>query len=175
MNKTILASLATVLFFSTPAFAQTAELSASVPSTREQRRFSLAAVTNVFGGFTMVGAQAQYQLADRFAVGAQLTLGVPLADAGLGGRFFLNAEPKSGLYLDLSAHALTGMGVHALGGVAELGYQYRARSGFLFEAGGGLAVMNFGQDSCGCGPPTLTKESPWHPVPQLTLRFGYAF
>jgi hypothetical protein len=176
MNRPLLAFLAAALVLgAAPAsFAQTPELAATATSTRVERRFSLASVTNVIGGFPMVGAAAQYQLSDRFAVGGQLTLGILMVDAGLGGRVFLNAEPRSGLYLDLSAHALGGPLANALGGVAELGYEYRARSGFLFEAGAGLAVLNIPKSKCGCSDPN-SDEGPWHAMPQLTLRFGYAF
>jgi hypothetical protein len=178
MNRPqLLASLAAALLLGAApatAFAQSPDLAASASSTRVERRFSLASVTNLLGGYPMVGAAAQYQLSDRIAVGGQLTLGVLVIDAGLSGRVFLNAEQRSGLYLDLSAHAVGGPLAEGLGGVAELGYQYRARSGFLFEAGGGLAVLHTPSNDCACHPPGM-EESPWHAIPQLTLRFGYAF
>jgi hypothetical protein len=175
MNRPLLASLVTALVLggAPAAFGQN-DLAASATSTRVERRFSLAAVTSLPNGdFPMVGVNAQYQLSNRFAVGGQLTLGMLVVDAGLGGRFFLNAQPRSGLYVDLSAHAIGGPIAEGLGGMAEVGYQFRARSGFLFEAGGGLYVMR-GEGACGCRPPGA-EEHPWFTIPQLSMRFGYAF
>jgi opacity protein-like surface antigen len=175
MNRPLLASVAAALVLgaASAAFAQT-DVSTSATSTRIERRFSLAAVTTIPNGdFPMVGVNAQYQLSNRFAVGGQLTLGMLIVDAGLGGRFFLNAEPRSGLYVDLSAHAIGGPLAEGLGGMAEVGYQFRARSGFLVEAGAGLYVMR-GDGGCGCRRPGA-EEHPWFTAPQLSMRFGYTF
>lgn len=177
MNRPqLLASLAAALVLATApaAFAQSADLATTANSTRVDRRWSLAGVTNLTNGFPMFGVAAQYQLSDRISVGGQLTLGFLTADAGVGGRLFLTAEPRSGLYLDLSAHAVSVMGDSALGGVAELGYQYRARSGFLFEGGLGMGVFHSDPGKCGCRPPGV-EVSPWHSVAQLSMRIGYAF
>jgi len=177
MNRPqLLASLAAALVLGAApaAFAQPTEVAASATTTRVDRRWSLAGVSNLTNGFAMFGVAAQYQLSDRFSVGGQLTLGFLTADAGAGGRVFLTAEPTSGLYLDLAAHAVAVMADGALGGVAELGYQHRGRSGFLFEGGVGLGVFHSDPGKCGCRPPGL-EEDPWHSVAQLSMRFGYAF
>src|SRR6185436_8409172 len=107
MNKTLTAlAIFLILGSTSAAFAQGPDLTAHASgSTRTERRFSLASVTSVTGGFPMVGLQAQYQLADRLALTSQASLGILAADAGLGARVFISAERRSGLYLDLSGHA----------------------------------------------------------------------
>ena len=177
MNKTLTAlAIFLVLGSTSAAFAQGPDLTAHASgSTRTERRFSLASVTSVTGGFPMVGLQAQYQLADRLALTSQASLGILAADAGLGARVFISAERRSGLYLDLSGHALNVFGAGLYGGVAELGYQFRAHSGFLFEVGAGVAVYEAGPDGCGCHPPSQPPRSPFNAFPELSVRSGYAF
>ena len=177
-NKLFAAATFTLVLATAPAAFAAEALTLSVQatpasSTRVQRRFSLTAVSSTFFPVNMLGIQANYHLTDRLALNAQLRLGLPVADAGVGARFFLNAEPRSGLFVDASAHALASIGMHAWGPAAELGYQYRGTSGFLFEASGSLMVLNV-SSGCGCRPPG-SPESSWEAFPVVNLRFGYAF
>lgn len=175
MTRQLFAALTATLVLSaaSAAFADAPTVSAEA-STRVQRRFSLAATNTLPLG--LVGVNAQYHLSDRVALGAQASVGltfIPAATAGLGMRVFLNAEPRSGLFFDASAQALASIGTRGLGGAAELGYQYRARSGFLFEVSAQVLVLHISEPDY--HHVRTPEPSPWRGIPGLNLRFGYAF
>jgi hypothetical protein len=179
MNTRHLLSLVTatlVLGTASASFAEAPSASVQASTTRQQRRFSLAAANTWYFGTATVGANAQYHLTDRLALGAQFSIGsmlIPVATAGAGARFFLNAEPTSGLFVDASAQAMVSMGVHGLGGAGELGYQYRGRSGFLFEASFSVLVLHIPEEP---HPHVVVPEpEPVQAFPALNVRFGYAF
>ena len=163
------------LSLAAPAFADAPQVSAEAPSTRAARPFSLSAGMTTTGiGLPLVGLEAEYQLTNRLGLGAALSTALLVVGASANVRYFLTAEPTSGLFLELDGHVFGGL-VSAAGGSAELGYQYRARGGFLLEVGAGLFVLHLA-DSCGCGPPpSVPRESPWHAAPTAALRLGYAF
>jgi hypothetical protein len=164
-----------VLGTATASFAQETSVSAQAPSTRSQRRFSVAGVGTLVFPTPLLGVQTNYHLTDRLALNAQLSLGMPVVDAAVGARFFLLTESRSGLFVDAGAHALAGIGMHALGGAGEVGYQYRGPSGFLVEASAGVMVLNV-DGGCGCGSkPGSIKRSPWGAFPAVNLRLGYAY
>jgi hypothetical protein len=165
----------TLLCFAGRAFADAPEVGVQARSSRADRPWSIGVGAMTTGlGLPIFGVEAEYQLTDRLALGAGLGSALLVGVASANARYFVAAEPTSGLYLELAGHALGGL-VSGPGASAELGYQYRSRAGFLLEASAGLWVLHLDGD-CGCGPPPMVvRESPWHASPSGSLRLGYAF
>jgi hypothetical protein len=163
-----------VLGVAATAAAQPPTLTAHARSTRDERPFSISLGTVSYSnGPGLVGVQAEYQVTDRVALGAELGVGAMALGASANTRFFLAAEPTSGLYAGLAAHAFGGMGGSALGGGAELGYQYRGRGGLLLELEVGLLALHV--EECGCAPPSVRPPGPWQASPEFKVALGYTF
>ena len=144
-------------------------------SARESRPFTLSAVGSAYFTLPMAGIEAEYQLTDRFAVGARLSTILLGGDASANARYFFHATPTSGVYAELAAHAIGFIGYSGTGGAAEIGYEHRSMSGFTLGVSGGLTVL--AGESCGCGRPSADGEerTEWTAIPTLNFRLGYAF
>ena len=145
------------------AFLLALALAASDGSTREQRPLTVSFAATL--AMPSAGVDVSYQLADRFAVGLQLTTLVVHYDASLRTRFFVVAGARSGLYLGANAHwwyspliltrptwAWTG----------ELGYELRDAQGFTFAIGIGAGRIADPSDG-------------WQVLPLCNLRIGRSF
>jgi hypothetical protein len=150
--------------------------SAAFTSARHQRRLGLTLATVSYGlRPPLFGAQLQYHLSDRLAIGAQLTGAFLVADLSAHARGFLLADQTSGFYADAGAHAVGTTGMAAFGGTAELGYQYRSFQGFLLEVGLAVAVLYTIDEEAEPPPGRAASGQPWSVLPTFNLRIGYAF
>lgn len=156
------------------AFAGPPEVRAEARSSRTERPWSFDVGGMAGGlGLPIFSVEAEYQLTDRFALGGGLGSALVVGAASANARYFVVAAPTSGLYLELAGHVLGGL-ISGPAGTAQLGYEYRARTGSLLELSAGLWVQHL--DDCGCGPPPMVpRESPWHPSAAASVRFGHAF
>jgi hypothetical protein len=167
---------AAVLLTAAAASAETVEIRTTAsPTTRQSRPFTLSAVGSSYLILPMVGIEAEYQLTDRFALGARLSTLLMVGDASVNARYFFRGGPTSGVFAELSAHTMGMiMGYSGQGGAAEIGYEHRSRSGFTLGISGGLTVL--AGESCGCRPPSdKPVGTEWAAFPALNLRMGYAF
>ena len=138
-------------------------LAASGESTREQRPLTVSFAATLV--MPSAGVDVSYQLADRLAVGLQLTTLVVHYDASLRTRFFVLAGPRSGLYLGANAHWWYSpliLSKPTWAGTGELGYEVRDAQGFTLGIGIGAGYIADPADG-------------WQLLPLCNLRIGRSF
>jgi hypothetical protein len=151
------------------ALAATAWPTPASASTRQSRPLTVAGAANAM--LPSLGVDVSYQLNDRIAVGAQLTmLLIVHNDLSARGRLFLVAGERYGLYVGANLHGWYSpliLDVPTIAATAELGYELRTDAGFTLGvgAGGGLLWV---PGHAGVGG----RKPRWDPLPMLNLRIG---
>jgi hypothetical protein len=114
-----------------------------------------------------------YQLADRFAIGGQLTSTFLVHnEIAARARLFVVARPTWGIYLGVNGHGINSpilLSTPAWAGTLELGFEARTEGRWVvgFGAGGGYL---WAEEAEGRGP----DESNWMLWPTVNLRIGRA-